>query len=183
MSRKASSSIADRNMEKSMGASTHPCLTPFVRLHDSETSPPTLIFAIIPVCRASIIVVNLSGQPYFLSSCHSPVLPTVSNALLKSTNTMYSGRSCSIYFSCSCQKQNIISTVLRLPLMPHCVSGTTSGIMCVYNQLRRILAKILPAMERRDIPTVCSITVLVDGYNAGILPGLWYISHLPDIGD
>ena len=152
MSRKALSSIADRKMEKSVGASTQPCLTPFVTLNDSETSPPTLTVAIIPVCSASIIVVNFSGQPYFFSSCHSPVLPTVSNALLKSANTMYSGRSCSMHFSCSCQRQNIISTVLRLPLKPHCVSGTTSGVRWVDSLLRRILAKILPAMERREIP-------------------------------
>ena len=128
MSRNASR-VADRKMEKSVGASTQPCLTPFVTLNDSETSPLTLTFAIIPVCRASIIVVNFSGQPYFLSSCHSPVLPTESNALLNSTNTMYSGRSCPMHFTCSCRRQNIISTVLRLPLKPHCVSGTTSGVM------------------------------------------------------
>ena len=151
MSRKALSSIGDRKMEKSMGARTQPFLTPFVTLNDSETSPPTLTFAIILVSSASIIVVNFSGQPYFLSSCHSPVLPTVSNALLKSTNTMYSGRSCSMHFSCSCRRQNI-STVLRLPLKPHYVSGTTSGVMWVDSLLRRILAKILPAMERREIP-------------------------------
>ena len=125
-----SSSIADREMEKSVGASTQPCLTPFVTLNDFETSSPTLTFAIIPVCSASIIVVNFSGQPYFLSSCHSPVLPTVSNALLKSTNTRYSGRSCSMHFSCSCRRQNIISTVLRLPLKPHCVSGTIPMVLC-----------------------------------------------------
>ena len=106
----ASSSIADSKMEKSVGASTQPCLTPFVTLNDSETSPPTLTFAIIPVCSTSIIVVNFSGQPYFLSSCHSPVLPPVSNALLKSTNTMYSGRSCSMHFSCSCRRQNMCNT-------------------------------------------------------------------------
>ena len=176
MSRKASSSIA----------STQPCLTSFVTLNDSETSPQTLTFAIIPVCRASIIVGNFSGHPHFLSSCHSPVFPTVSNALLKVTNTMYSGRACSMHFSCNCRRQNIISTVPRLPLKPHCVSGTTSGVMWVDSLLRRILAKILPAMEKRDssiVPTVCSITFLVDGYNAGILPCLWYRTDLPCIDD
>ena len=152
MYRKASSSIADRKMEKSVGASTQPCLTQFVTLNDSETSPPTLTFAIIPVCIASIIVVNFSGQPYFSSSCHSPVLPTVSNALLKSTNTMYSGQSCSMHLSCSCCRQNIIFMVLRLLLKPYCVSGTTSGVRWVDSLLRRILAKILPTMERREIP-------------------------------
>ena len=135
-----------------MGASTQPCLTPFVTLNDSEISPPTLTFAIIQVCRASIIIVNFSGQPYFLSSCHSPVLPIVSNSLLKSTNTMCSGQSCSMHFSCGCRRQNIISTVLRLPLKPHCVSRTTPGFMWVDSLLRKILAKILPAMERREIP-------------------------------
>ena len=69
---KASSSIADRNIEKSVGSSTHPCLTPFVIANVSETSPPFL-FTIIPVCRLSIMVVNFSGHPYFLSSCHSPL--------------------------------------------------------------------------------------------------------------
>ncbi|KAK2160858.1 hypothetical protein LSH36_126g08053 [Paralvinella palmiformis] len=48
MSQKALSSIADRKMEKSVGASTQPCLTPFVTLNNSETSPPTLTFVIIP---------------------------------------------------------------------------------------------------------------------------------------
>ena len=145
MPMKASSTIDYRMMEKSVGAST-----PFVTLHDSETSPLKLTFAIIPVCRASIIVVNFSRHPYFLGSCHSPFLPTVSTALLKSTNTIYSGRSCPIHFSCSCRRQNITSTVLRVPLKPHCVSGTTSGVMWVDSLLRRILAKILPAMERRE---------------------------------
>ena len=86
---------------RSVGRSTPPWLTPFVTLHDSETYPQTLTFAIIPVCRALSIIVNFSGHPYFLSSCYWPVLPTISNALLKSTKTMYSGRSCSMhFFSC-----------------------------------------------------------------------------------
>ena len=152
MSQKALSSIADRKMEKSVGASTQPCLTPFVTLNNSETSPPTLTFVIIPVCSASIIFVNFSGQPYFLSTCHSLVFPTVLNALPKSTNTMYSGCSCSVHFSCSCWRQNIISAVLRFPLKPHCVSRTTSGVMWIGSLLGRILLKILPAMERREIP-------------------------------
>ena len=98
MSLKASSCIADRNIEKRVGARTHPCLTPFVIANVSETSPPFLTFTIIPVCRLSIMVVNFSWHPYFLSSCHSPVLLTVSNAFVKSTNTIYRGRSCSMHF-------------------------------------------------------------------------------------
>ena len=152
MTRKASSSIAYRKMKKCVGACTQPCLNPFVALTESETSPPTLAFAIIPVYRVSTILVNFSGYAYFLSSCHSPVLPTLSNALLKSTNTMYSGRSCLTQLSCSCRRQNVISTVLRLPLKQHCVSMSTSGVMWVDSLLRRILAKILMLWNEEKIP-------------------------------
>ena len=140
MFREASSNIADRKMEKSVGAaSTHPRMTAFVTLNDYETSAPTLTFGIVPVCRSSLIVMIFSGHPYYLSSCHTSVLPTVSNALLKSTNTLYSGRSCSMHFSYSCRRQNITSRMLRVPLKPHCVSGTISGVMWVDSLLRRIL--------------------------------------------
>ena len=88
MSLKAWSSIADSKKEKSVGDSTPPCLTPFVALKESQTSPPRQTLAIIPVCRDSIIVVNFSGHPYLLSSCHSMILPTVSKAFVKSTNAV-----------------------------------------------------------------------------------------------
>ena len=129
MSLQASSSITDRNIEKSVEASTHPCLTPFVKANVSEPSPPFLTFTIIPICRLSIVVVNFSGHPYFLSSCHCPVLPTVSNAFVKSTKTIYRGRSCSMHFSWSCRRQKIMSIVLRFERKPHCVSGTFSGVV------------------------------------------------------
>ena len=147
MSRKASSSFADRNMDKSVGPSTQSCLTSFFTLNDSETSA-MLSFAIIPVCRASIIVVNFSGHTYVVSSCHSLIHPTVSNALL--TNTTYSGRSCSMHFYCSCRRQNIISMVLPLPLKSHCVSRNNFGVIWLDSLL--ILANIWPAMERKEIP-------------------------------
>ena len=87
-------------MAKSIGASTQLCLTPFVTLNASETSPPTLTFASIPVCRASIDhSCELLWTSIIHSSFHSPVRPTVLNALLESTYTMFSGRSCSMHFS------------------------------------------------------------------------------------
>ena len=118
----------------------------------SETSLPFLTFTIIPVCRLSIMVVNFSGHPYFLSSCHSPVLPTVWNAFVKSTKTIYRGRSCSMHFSWSCRRQKIMSTVFLLERKPHCVYGTTSGIMWLQSLFSRIREKIFPSAERRDIP-------------------------------
>ena len=135
-----------------MGASTHPCLTPFVIANVSETSPPFLTFTIIPVCRLSVMVVNFRGHPYFLSSCNSPVLATVSNDFVKSTKTIYRGRSCSMHFSWSCRRQKMMSTVLRFERKPHYVCGTTSGVMWLESMFSRIRVNILPAAERRDIP-------------------------------
>ena len=151
MSLKASSSIADINIEQIVGTSTQPCLTPFVMANVSETSPLFLTSTIIPICRLSIMVVNFSGCPYFLSICHSPVLQTVSNAFVKSTKTIYKGRSCSMHFSWSCRRQKIMSTVLRLERKPHCVSGTTSGVMWLESLFSRILANNLPAAEKKEI--------------------------------
>ena len=48
--------------------------------------------------------------------------PTVSNALLKSTNTMYSGRSCSMHFSCSCG--------IQWPFIVFVESNLDGGLLC-----------------------------------------------------
>ena len=151
MSRNTSSNIADTKMEKSVGASTQPCLTPSVTVTNSETCPPIITFAIIAVCRASTIVVTLSGRPYFPRTCPSPVVQ-LRPTHYRSRQTSRDSRSSSMPFSNRCRTQTIISTALRLPMKPHCVSGTTSGVMWVDSLLMRILAKILPAIERRYIP-------------------------------
>ena len=121
------------------GASTHPCLTLFVIANVSETSPPFLTFTIIPVCRLSIMVVNFSGHPYFLSSCHSPVLPTVSNAFVKSTKTRYRGRSCSMHFSWSCRRQKIIIFKCQLDAIRrslHIVPVSSSAFISHHSDFR-----------------------------------------------
>ena len=174
MSLKASSSIADRKIEKSVGVSTHPCLTPFVIEKLSETSPPFLTF----------MVVNFSGHPYFLSSSHSLVFPTVSNAFVKSTKTIYRGRSCSMHFSRSCCRQKIMSTVLRFERKSHCVSGTTFGVIWLKSLFSKIRAKI--CRKKRYtlvITTFCLVSFFVDGDYAGILPGLWCMTFLPYFDD
>ena len=178
MSQKASASIADRKMEKSAGTSTQPCLTPFVILNVSETSPLTLTFAIIPVCSASIIVVNFSGQLYFLSSCHNPVLPTVSNALLWLVLLS------SLFVQLSETKYHI-----HAPVSSETTLCSRNYLWCYVGResVDEDPGEILDCyVKKRDtciVPTICSITFLVDGYNAGILPCLWYRTHLPGIGD
>ena len=102
MSRKASSAWIGSHV----GASTQPCLTPFVTLNDSETSPSTLTFAIIPVCSASIIVVNFSGQILQAAIARSSQLY---QRLAEVDKYHVQWSTCSMHFSCSCRRQNIIS--------------------------------------------------------------------------
>ena len=47
--------------------------------------------------------------------------------------------------------EKIMSTVLRFEQKPHCVPGTTSGVMWLESMFSSIRANILPAAERRDI--------------------------------
>ena len=100
------------------------------------------------------MVVNFSGHPYFLSRCHSPVLLTVLNAFVKSTNSIYRGRSCSMHFSCSCRRQKIMSTVLLFERKPHCVSGTTSGVMWLESLFSRIPRKDLAGCRKKRYTSV-----------------------------
>ena len=148
---KSSLGMADKNIEKNVGANTHPCLTSFVIANVSETSPPVLMLTIIQVYRLSIMVLNILGHLYFFRGCHSPVLSTVSNAFVKSIKTIYRGRSCSMNFSWSCRMKEIMSAVLRFERNPQCISGTTSGVMWPESLFSRIRAKTLPAAERRYI--------------------------------
>ena len=73
-----------------------------------------------------------------------------------------------------------MSTVLLLTLKPRCVSGTTSGAMWVDSLLKRILAKILPPIERREIglyfphsvrsPFLYMVTMLASFHACGTEP-------------
>ena len=87
-------------MEKSAGASTQPCLTPF-----SDEMIPSLALVIIQMCNDSTS--EFVGAS-ILSSFQSRVLPTVSHAFVKSTNLS------SMHLSWSCLRQKIISTVLLI---------------------------------------------------------------------
>ena len=76
MSVKFLTSIADRKIEKSVGASTHPCLTPFVIANVSDTSHPFLRLSIYSVCRLSVMFVNYSGNPcLFVDGDYADILP------------------------------------------------------------------------------------------------------------
>ena len=151
MSLEASSSIADINIEKSVGQ--------YAPMLDTVCYSKCIQYlsSIPDVLHHSGMHTFYDGYELFGASIFPQQLPqsslsTVSNAFVKSTNTVYRGRSCSMYFSWSCCRQKIMSTVLRFERMPHCVSGTTSGVMWFESLFSRIRAKILPAAERRDLP-------------------------------
>ena len=140
-----------------MGASTHPCLT--------------------RVCYSNCI--GAAIVQFF---------QRLSNAFVKSTNTIY---------------RDSIATLCIFPgvvvgrrscLLCFCLnesrtvsSGTTSGVMWLDNLFSRIRAKILPAVEKRDIHSVittfCSVTFFVDGDYVSILSGLWCMAFLPYFDD
>ena len=61
----------------------------------------------------------------------------------------------------------MISTALLLPLKPHCFSGTT-----LEEDPGEDLACYGKKRDSSIVPTVCSITFLVDGYKGGIIPCL-----------
>ena len=56
--------------------------------------------------------VSFFGFPYASSTLHSVFLSTVLKSLENSMKTMYSGRYCSMAFSSSCHRMNIMSTVV-----------------------------------------------------------------------
>ena len=77
----ASNSITENMTLKTVGARTHPWLTPFVTGKATELSPLSRTLTCIP----STMVMNFSGQPYLAMILQRPSLLTMSNALVRST--------------------------------------------------------------------------------------------------
>src|SRR6266536_6429139 len=80
----ATSSIIEKKMEKSSGASTHPCLVPLVTLKGAEVSPLSRTQPCIPSWKDCIMLMNFGGHPLFFRIFESPSLLTESKALVGS---------------------------------------------------------------------------------------------------
>ena len=106
---KATSSIKEKKMQNSSGASTQPCLVPLAISKSPNTSLSSMTCPCMPLWKDCMILTNFSGQPIFLSTCQSPSLFTESKALVRSTKTMYRSRFCSLHFSCICLAAKIMS--------------------------------------------------------------------------
>ena len=98
-----------------------------------------------------MIATSLSGHPSFFRICQSASLLTVSNAFVRSMNAAYKLWFCSMYFSCSCQAVNIMSTVLHALRKSHWDSETSSR-KCSTMRFWIIFANTFPAVESKEIP-------------------------------
>ena len=82
-SENASDNIAVNNMLSSVGASTHPCLTPFVRGKASDDWPPLKTHTSIPSWSEHTRVVTLGGHPNIDMMFQRPSQQAVSNAFVR----------------------------------------------------------------------------------------------------
>ena len=102
------------------------------------------------------------------------------NALLKSTNTIYSSRSCSTRFSCSCLIQNIISTVFWLPLKPHCVSGTIKIVFVDFSKAFNAVGRtgLWQLLRKYGCPE--KFTTMIEALHTGMMANVsvgWKVSE------
>ena len=96
-------SMAENTNAANSGAITQPCLVPFV----TDVCPWSCTQATIPSWNDCTMSTNRSGQPIVRSVCHNPSLLIVSTAFVRSTNTMYRSRFCSLHFSCTWRAASI----------------------------------------------------------------------------
>ena len=142
---------ADMNIEKSVGAKTHPFFTPVFTSKLSVASPSIRTDADMLSCSNRTSLMYFSGQPILDNSSHNVGRSTESNALARSMKTMQRSLCCSLHFFWICRAEKIISTVPRAGLKPHCDSGRTSSAIGVRRHAR-IRVKIFPATESKEIP-------------------------------
>ena len=145
-------SIMLKKMLNRVGARIQPCFTLLMIGKDPEKSLFNLTWPHWSLCSWITMLRTSVGQPRHSIIIHSPFLLTVSNALVRSTNTTYCPLFCSLNFSWSCLKMNTMSAVPLLALNPHWVSGRWFSAMVGTNLFRSIRARIFPAMASRVIP-------------------------------
>ena len=121
----ATCSTAMTNMLNSSGASTHPCLRPCPTSHLSEQHfpPSSRTHACIPPWNWRMTASILGGTPKRSRTSHRRVWSTESYALVRSIKHKYKGVSFFRASSCSRRTTNIMPTVERWGLNPHCSSS------------------------------------------------------------
>ena len=118
----------ERKREKRVGAKTQPYFNPFCTSKGLDSSPFRLREAFMSLCREAMRLTNRSRQRIFCSIFQSVFLCTVSNAFVKSVNTMCKGLLCSMHFYWICLREKIMSTVPCPGQKPHTVSVRTFSL-------------------------------------------------------
>ena len=113
----------EKKIPKRVGARTQPCFTPLLTGKGSEVAPSKQTVLCMSWWKEVMTTRRLGGHPIFWRIWKSPLLLTKSKALVRSTNAMNNGCCCSRHFSCSWQREKIMSTVDLPALKPHCDSG------------------------------------------------------------
>jgi len=79
----------------------------------SDSWPPTVNLAFMPLWNSCRIVRKAGGQPNFLTICHSSSLLTVSSAFVRLMKARYRSRLCSRHFYCSFVELLHITTCIK----------------------------------------------------------------------
>ena len=120
---KALWNMKEKYTPNSVGANTHPCLTPLLIENVSDRSPSYWTQPCIPSWKDLIKDSRVGGQPAFYRTTNRDWRSTRSNAFVRSTKAKCSGCCCSQAFFCSCLTENIMSVVDRHALKSHWASG------------------------------------------------------------
>ena len=114
-----------------------------------------------------------------LRMVHIASLSSVSKTLVRSMNTEYTSICCSIHFCLTGRTASIMSMVLWPGRQPHWTSGKLFSETLVMSLLRRMRARMCPAVESRDMPLsfpqsdfsplfLYSVTMVASQKSAGI---------------
>ena len=127
-----------------VSARTQPCFTPLTMGKEPERSLFNLTWPRWSLCSWITMLRNfVEQQPRCSMIIHNPFLLTVSDALVRSTNTTYSPFFCSLHFSWTCLRMNTMLALL--PLLahnPHWVSGRWSSARVGINLFKSTRTRI-----------------------------------------
>ena len=112
-----------KKIPKSVGAKTHPCLTPLLMSKGLEELPLNCTVPFMFVWKDSIMFCNFGGKPIIGRIWKRPSLPTRLKAFVRSLKAMHRGICCSLHFPWSWRREKTMSIVDLPARKPHCDSG------------------------------------------------------------
>ncbi len=133
-------------------AKTQPCFMPFSTGKESENAPLSWALACMLPWDPQTMLINFFGQPNFDIISHKPSQLTLSKSFVRFMEVVYKLAFYSWDFSWSWRAAKNMSIVLWPHLKPIWLSGSRYCSKCSVKQFIRILAKIFPTMESREMP-------------------------------